>query len=184
MTAEDNGKHFDEGWTLRTLKQFYDQVFADLRELLLEREKRHDERAEAVKSSAIASSESLKEYKAGANEIRAALNDWQKTVTRDMVTKTELSSLEGKVFAVVDGQGKELKGSVSTLQASMDGLSKLIIALQNSEARGEGGAAAKQSSRSQSNFVIGIAITVALGLIANVVTIGLVMYKIFVSKGT
>lgn len=167
METEVNGNNFEDGWTVRTLKAFYDSAIAALHTLLDERDKRYAEKFNAAKSAvdaAFASSEkaieksdeALKEYKAGANEIRAALDDWQKNVARDMITKTESKALEDKVFAVMDGQRKEFMGLHTTLAEKVEGMVKLLSAF---EGRIEG----KETTRSKLTVttiaIIGLVLT-------------------------
>ncbi len=166
-----NGEEkFESGWTLRTMKVFYDRIFSEHQKFNDERDKRYTEKFESIIATAnatviesqkalIKADESLTGYKSEANNIRGALNDWQGTVTRDMVTKTEMTSTEGKIYAVIDGLRKQLEGSVTTIHALIEGQGKLINALQLSSAAGEGGNSAKGKFTVTTIAIIGLVLT-------------------------
>jgi len=178
MSANSEEK-FESGWTLRTMKVFYDRIFSEHQKFNDERDKRYTEKFDSIIATAAATviesqkalikaDESLTGYKAEANNIRGALNDWQGTVTRDMVTKTEMISTEGKVYAVIDGLRKQLEGSEATLRALIEGQGKLVNALQLSSAAGEGGNSAKGRFTMTTIAIIGLVLT-CLTLLATLI---------------
>ena len=133
------------GWTIDTLKEHYDRLLEDL-------EKRYDEKFLAQKSAVDAafvssqkaidkSDESLKEYKATANEFRKTISDYRDQT----ISKAEHRALE----TILDSHAKQ------------------IAALQVSEGRGEGNQSARGRFTATTISIIGLVIVV-LGLLVTI----------------
>lgn len=118
--------------------------------LLAERDKRYQERFDSQEKALAKAEQSLSDYKASANEIRAALNDYQKNTMPRIETETRFSSID-----------------------------KLIKVLELSEGRGEGVSFATARSREQSNFMKTLIVSIVGMVIGNAITIIIFFYTLF-----
>jgi len=137
-------------WTIETLKERFDNFLA-------EREQRYMEMFKSSKeavSSAFAASEkaieksdiALKEYKTNANEIRAALNDWQKNMISRNEEKVDVELLR----TLIENQDK----IISSLQ----------ISFERSQGLGEGTSITQAQNNKQRNFFVALIVNSILSI--------------------
>lgn len=135
-------------WTLGTLKE--------LMEARIGAVERATEAAFVASEKAITKAETAQTaYNARSNEFRAALDDQNKTFMPRI----------------------EADGRFKVLQDLLDAQGKLIVELQKSESRGEGGTSAQSTAKSNAQWGIYITVIIGLAVCSGIWTLALYLLK-------
>jgi hypothetical protein len=129
----------------------------------------------ASEKAVLKAEQAQKEYNERSNEFRGQLDDQAKTLMARTETLSMFKAVEEKLQAHVSTAHNDLEMAKASTEKQLDMLQAEIVSLRETRSAGGAKDAAADASRSQRNWTIGLIVAIALGVLASLVEVGVVM---------